>query len=208
MEVIEIAELISAIATFFTVCLAIIELASRRRLKNAEEAIEAYTNYLIAEQQIKYLVSSALTFKEKCDKTNNKECKSYARAHIPDSSLLSLIQSVEKESITTFDSNKDEGKLNSIVVLEAAGAASNVVTAVSTFYQVILDNDTYQEKSVDKAFNIINDLNDKMTSLNLKVEEVLRKNLKNIHKSSNIYIITLVCFSLVFLSICIVLSLL
>ncbi len=208
MNIIEIAEIISAFATFLTVCLAVIELVSRRRLKNAEEAIEAYANYLIAEQQISYLVCSAFALIEKCDKTKYQEYKSYATSHMPDSSLVFLIQSVEKESITTFDSNKASGKSKSKVILDAAGAASDVVAAVRTLYQTILDHDEYPSEAIYDACELIKTSSAKLDSLNSKAEKVLNQNLKDINKSSKSYIISLVCISLFFFCVCVILGLL
>ena len=146
--------------------------------------------------------------REKFDETKYKEYKSYAKVHILDSSLISLIQSIEKESITNSNPDNSSERERSIIIHEAAGLASNTVTAVNTFYQVILDYDDYSEEAMNDAYELIESSSKKLSLIDPKIQKTLYKNVKDIRRSSNKYILSLVCINLFLLTVCIILRML
>lgn len=204
MDVLGMAEFASAFAAFVTVNLAIAELVSRRRMKNAEEAIQAYANFLLAQQEIENLVGSAQSFYTKGGELSDQERRSYAKAHMPKDSLLQMLQSIAKESITAFECDKKNGKENAKIILDLTENATNVVLAVKTFYQAVIEQENSSFGSGDKVYLLILQAHEKMDCLNKRAAAVLRDNLKSVNKTSSIYVGSLILSSILFLCICFV----
>lgn len=199
MNVIEIAEYLSAFAAFLTGSLAIVELALRRRVKDAETAMESYANYLSLNQQIKYLESSARSFSEQCHTLNNKERQAYAKTHMPRPELFRLIHAVEKECIIGSNLNDVEGRKNAITVMDIGAEASNFLVTLQTFYRAILNQDDYSVESIRQRFELVLTSYQRVVPLAKNAERLLRKNLKKVHTSSNAYLLAMALSALFFL---------
>jgi hypothetical protein len=201
MSIIEIAEYLSAFAAFLTGSLAVVELALRRRVKDAEKAMESYADYLSVNQQIKYLESSARSFSEQCHTLDYKERQAYAKTHMPKPELFRLIRSIEKECITGGNFDNVEGRKNAMTIMEISGEASNFLVTLQTFYRVILDQDSYSVETIREKFELVSMSYQRLLPLAKNTERMLRKNLKEVHTSSNAYLLAMALSTLFFLCI-------
>lgn len=200
----EIAELIGAFAAFVTLGMAVVELILRNRIKKAEEAMDMYANYLIAEQQVKYVVENALSFIDKLINMTDfrkkvNDCKAYAKAHMPDTSLVSLLQTVEKEGITVFDKKQTDQPKR---VLEAIGVTTNLVTVVSTFYQTILDKSGYEYSDLRHARELIEQELKSFEENNQAVKVILAGEVKTPKRSAWTYVLVFFALTVLFVLAC------
>ena len=198
MEIVEIAEFLSAFAAFMTVCFAIVELSARSKAKKADEAIEVYANLLFVCQQIDYIVGSAESFTRKCATISEKERRSYAKTHLPNPALDALIHNIEKESICNFNYTSEEGRANSAIILEFTQSALHTLITANTFYQTITDHEQYPLSSITQNCAELKAAHTELLQITNNAQDILRKRLKKVHNSSNIYLISLGIASIFF----------
>ena len=206
MNIVNMAEFLSAFAAFITVCLTATELSSRRRLKKAEDAIKSYSKYLIIDQQTRQLITGIHSFMNNFHNLTHMERQSYAKSHLPDPAVLQLILSVVDESITNFNYNSKIGKTSSQTILDASSLTMSLIESITTFYQAILDHENYPVSSIERNYKFIADACKQLPHLNYDAEKILRQNLKTVSRSSTIYILSLIFFSVFFLFICFILG--
>lgn len=197
-----IAELLSAVAAFITVGLAIIELANRSKAKKADVAIVIYSNYLFAAQQIGYMVSNVETLAGNCKNMSVGDQKAFAKAHLIDPSLPAVLQKIENEFVSNTNYNTEEGKRNSIMILNYTGSASNLILTVNTFYTMLIENESMPPEQIINYYDRIKATYAQINTTAPDVEEMLRKNLKTLHNHSNIYIVSLFVATVLFLLVC------
>ena len=204
MDIINIAELLSAYAALMTVTLAVAELASRSKAKKAEIAIEIYSDYLNAIQQLEYIVGSAGSLSQKCSELSKSELKSYAKTHIVSKDLISLVHKIEKDSIKYFGS-KFKSNNEAKQIIELSGYTTNIIILVNTFYQAILDNDNISADSIRTKYQYILDSYQNKVNLLEAARIYLSSNLKKTKDSSNFYLLFLAIAEIAFLALCMIL---
>lgn len=204
MDIINIAELLSAYAALMTVTLAVAELASRSKTKKAEKAIEIYSDYLNIVQQLDYIIGSAGSLVKKGSGLTNVERKSYAKTHMASKDLVSLVYKVEKESIKSFGS-KSKNKEDVKNIIEISGFIANIITSTNTFYQAILDDDNISEESIRLNYQVLFDSYQEKVDLLGVASVYLSSKLKETKESSNLYLFFLAIVELIFLALCIIL---
>lgn len=197
-----VAELLSALAAFVTIGLACIELYTRSNAKKAENAIEIYSEYLFVVQQLEYAVKNIENLEHNCKNLTTKEINAFVQNHKLDISLIHKIQKIENMSIMGYDYTKDEGQMNSQLILEFTGMTVNLINTINTFYTFLTETVENHTDWINKnAIRVYNGF--EIASDTIKVTgDLLKQNLKKSHNMSNAYIVLLFTLSAIFLLIC------
>ena len=202
MNIIEVAEFLSAYAALMTVFLAFAELSSRAKTKKADTAMSIYADYLYVAQQISYLMGSAESFSEKCGNLTAEQMKAYAKTHMAEKSLFGMIHRIENESVSGFNYQTEEGKSNSQVILSYVGQANNLLTFLNTFYQSVLDEPNPDAEFIRQTYAQLEHRYNNETLASVAAGELLKRNLKKLRNNSNAYLICLFVAGFVLLVLC------
>lgn len=205
MNIVEIAEFVSAFAALMTVSLATIELSARSKTKKAEDAISIYSDYLHIKQQLDYYVNSTHTFTDNISKYEAIELCTFAQTHIIPKSLFDMVCNIEKQSICNFDYSSKSGKSNSTHILNFSSQTNNLMISVNTFYKAYLNDPNCSAESISNNQAHIDDLYKEAYDTVEQTGEMLRGNLKKLHNHSNTYLAFLFLAGLFFLAACFIL---
>ena len=198
MNLAEIAEVLSAFAAFFTVSLAVVELSSRKKIKKADVAMDMYAEFLYIIQQYNYALGNAEALASKYDRMSLTERQSFARTHIIPNDIFIYIQNFEQNCLCNFDFTAKDSKEKSTQILEFSGKIHNFLTSINTFYQTVLEDESYSAESVKyNTEYLIREYNSILTNSDI-TGDILRKNLKKTHDFSNAYLLGLIIASAVF----------
>lgn len=198
MSLAEIAEILSAFAAFFTVSLAVVELSSRKKIKKADVAMDMYAEFLYIIQQYNYALGNAEALSSKYARMTLTERQSFAKTHLIPKEIFAYIQTFEQSCLCNFDFTTKDAKENSTQILEFSGKIHNFLTSVNTFYQTVLEDESYSAESVkNNTEYLVKEYNAILTNSDI-TGNILRKNLKKTHDFSNIYLLCLIVASAAF----------
>ena len=103
MSIVYFTDFLSAFAACATVCLAVMELISRNKVKKATDAIEIYADYLHTIQYMNYAIKSLEKLLKRFDSIDKVEMSSYAKTHVVNDAMFNLIDKIEKNSICNMN---------------------------------------------------------------------------------------------------------
>lgn len=206
MNLVDFAQLLSAVAACLTVILAFIELSSRSKLKRADVAMDMYADFLNITQRLNYIQNGVSAFVSNYHHLTKEERLAYAKSHLPDEELYSLIQKFERDCVSSFEAKKDGSKKDGSYIIEHSGIASNVLLMVKTIYQHELDGGIYTEEKLSDRLGRVNKYFEELNCHESVILALLFKNVKKCHNTSNIYLITLICSAIIFLLVCMLLA--
>lgn len=198
----DVAELISAFAAILTVGLAFVELSSRSKAKKADLAMDIYSDYLHIKQQLIYAVENVGSYAQNIAAYTELELSAFVQTHNIDSSVFATIQKLSKESISSFECLKDEGKRNSKLILDFCAGVTDLLLYINAFFKANSHGGPYDIEKIKKSHRYVLTTYQKLIPSIDTAGETLNKNLIKTHSRSNLYLATLFLAAVVCLLIC------
>ncbi len=201
----DFAELVSAVAAILTVILAAIELYNRGKDKRAEVSMDIYSDFLLVKQQLQYAVDNVKSFSRNVTRCTDAELTAFVRAHHISPSVFTTIQKLSKQSISSFDCLKAEGKAMSILILDMSIDITDLLLYINTFFQANAHGGPYDAEKIKGRCQYVLATHQKLLPTLDAVGENLKKNLKKTRSRSNNYLIILFVVLALLLFICAIL---
>ena len=201
----DIAELMSALAAILTVGLAFVELSTRSKAKKADMAMSIYSDYLHIKQQLQYAVENVGSYAKNIQRCSPAELTAFVQTHSVDSSVFTLLHTLSKESISSFECLKDEGKNNSKIVLDFCTGVTDLLLYINTFFKSNAQSAPCDIQRIEQSHQYVLSAYEKLLPNVDAAGEILNKNLIKTHSRSRLYLAVLLVAAVVFLFLCLVL---
>ncbi|MBQ9929629.1 MAG: hypothetical protein IJO72_02480 [Oscillospiraceae bacterium] len=201
----DFAELVSAVAAILTVILAAIELYNRGKDKRAEVSMDIYSDFLLVKQQLQYAADNVKSFSRNVSHCTDAELTAFVRAHHISPSVFTTIQKLSKQSISSFDCLKAEGKETSTLILNLSIDVTDLLLYINTFFQANAHGGPYDAEKIDGRSQYVASTYQKLLPALDVVGETLHKNLIKTRGRSNTYLTVLFVVLALLLFICAIL---
>lgn len=202
MKIVEIAELISALAALFTVSLAVFELANRKKLNSAAVAMDTYADFLHIKQITECALGSLESLANHAAALDTVELKAYARKHMLDPKDMALVPALEKRFVTNLNPLKDESQKVSKLAMELSSRISQLLANINTVYQLMLEQDTCPVELVKSHYDRLSAEYRQMAPDVTVAGRYLHDNLTQTHRNENMHLFVLFALSFIFIIIC------
>ena len=191
MNVVNLAELVSAVAALITVGLAFTELLSRSKAKKAAMAMDLYAEFLFARQQTKSAMGAVKSFVNHYATATPEELSSFAQAHRVHPEVFATLEKVTKEGVSSFDCFSKQGKQYSTVIMECTGNLQSLLSQINTFLKAYGDDRVRDAVKVQAAYEQIEELHRQVCADMESATVILKENLKKTNRYSEWYLIIL-----------------
>lgn len=190
-NVVNLAELVSAVAALITVGLAFTELLSRSKTKKAAMAMDLYAEFLFVRQQVKTAMGVAKSFASHYGTATDEELVSFAQANKVPQEVFTALEKVTKEGVSSFDCFSKKGKQYSTVIMECTGSIQSLLRHVNAYLEAYSTDKTRNEAKVQAAYEEMVEKHHQVYANMESASLILKDNLQKTNRYSEWYLIIL-----------------
>ena len=190
-NIVNLAELVSAVAALITVGLAFTELISRGKAKKAAMAMDLYAEFLFARQQTSSAIGAAKSFTNHYATASAEELATFAAMNRVRPEVFAALEKVTKEGISSFDCFSKQGKQYSTVIMECTGSLQSLLNQANTFLQAYAADEVRDTAKVQAAYEQIEEMHRQAYAKMESAAVILKDNLKRTNRYSEWYLIIL-----------------
>lgn len=200
-NVVDLAELVSAVAALITVGLAFTELVSRSRAKKAAMAMDLYAEFLFVRQQARSAIGAAKSFARNSTTATAEVLASFAKVHEVPPEVFAALERVTKEGVSCFDCFSEKGKEYSTAIMDFTGNIGSLLRQINTYLRAYSAEDTRDAAAIQQACEQLEERYAQVHAQMDTANVILKDNLKKTNRYSEWYLVILFLIIVVLLTI-------